>query len=1171
MPKLEDIIVGASVSGMIPGETVSIQHAKMIGSQAVNVTFVDARGKTGSMLLYRSDEHRLNVECRSRTLSLSADANAFRLAAEAQRIRWAHLFDPMVAVNTSSVTPLPHQVTAVYDTMLTRQPLRFLLADDPGAGKTIMTGLLVKELVIRGDISKCLIVAPGSIVEQWQDELDQKFNLPFDILTKEGQESSRTGNWFLEHNFCLVRLDKLSRDEELQEKVKQVDWDLVIVDEAHKMAATYFGGEIKRTKRFRLGQLLSRHTRQFLLLTATPHNGKDEDFQLFLSLLDGDRFEGRMRDGVHSVDASDLMRRMVKEQLVTMEGKPLFPPRYAYTLEYTLSDQEAKLYRAVTEYVREEFNRADNMESGRKGTVGFALTILQRRLASSPEAIYQSLRRRRERLEKRVREEKILKRGAELRKIQLTGAPDLDEEAVEDIEDLPGHEFEEMEERILDLATASVTIGELEKEIATLKSLEKQAAAVKNAGTDSKWIKLADALHKNDKMKDAHGRQRKLIIFTEHRDTLNYLRKKLLAMVPSADAIQVIHGQVTREQRRAIQEMFSNDPECLILLATDAAGEGINLQRAHLMVNYDLPWNPNRLEQRFGRIHRIGQRETCHLWNLVAGETREGDVYLRLLQKIEAEREALGDAVFDVLGEAFKDTPLKDLLLKAIRFNESDETEVWLNQVIDENLDHSKLRRLVDERAISPEQFDQARIQSLCERMQRAEARKLQPHYIGSFFEEAFSSFGGKLLKRESRRFEIRHVPLDIRRRDRVVGIRAPLPKAMERVTFEKEAVRVDGHPPAALIAPGHPLLDATISLVLERHRETLRQGTILVDPADTVSQPRLLLFLESAVHDGRPDTASGGNHVLSRLLQFVELYPDGRLVDAGYAPYLDYTSPTSEQLEDAKTLLNESWLSADLEEKAVEYAIEHLVPDHLDGVRERREALIEKTREQVRRRLESEIRYWDARAIELREREEAGNSRSKLNSQNAQQRAEDLAERLSLRLEELDRQRNIMATPPVVHGGALVVPACWFTEITAEPGVVREKPPMYGRDNQASELLGMEAVMASELEMGFIPRDVSAEHVGYDIESLDPDTGKLRFLEVKARAAGADTVTLTRNEILTGLNRPDQWWLVIVPIENGAAETPVYVHQPFADGIAFSAASMNLSMKKLLAKGRNG
>jgi SNF2 family DNA or RNA helicase len=361
----------------------------------------------------------------------------------------------VLAVHTSVVEPLPHQITAVYESMLPRQPLRFLLADDPGAGKTIMAGLLIKELIARGDLQRCLVVCPGSLAEQWQDELYRRFHLPFEILTNDKLEAARTGNWFMENNLVIARLDKLSRNEDVQAKLAVPDgrWDLVVCDEAHKMSATYFGGEVKYTKRYRLGQLLSTITRHFLLMTATPHNGKEEDFQLFMALLDGDRFEGKFRDGVHAADVSDLMRRMVKENLLKFDATPLFPERIANTVPYKLSQGEAQLYKAVTDYVRQEFNRAEALQNDKRaGTVGFALTILQRRLASSPEAIYQSLRRRKERLESRLRELELLQRGGAIPTALVVDAPVLDAEDVEDLEEAPDDEVEAAEEQILDQA-----------------------------------------------------------------------------------------------------------------------------------------------------------------------------------------------------------------------------------------------------------------------------------------------------------------------------------------------------------------------------------------------------------------------------------------------------------------------------------------------------------------------------------------------------------------------------------------------------------------------------------------------------------------------------------------------------------------------------------------------
>ncbi len=665
MARLEDLKHGALVKGVLPDCLVSVINTQWFGSEALELTYKDPNGKLANELLYRHDEPRLEVVAVGRPWSFDADGHLFRLVSEAHRIRLAHLFDPVLAVHTSVVEPLPHQIAAVYESMLPRQPLRFLLADDPGAGKTIMAGLLMKELIARGDLQRCLVVCPGSLAEQWQDELFRRFHLPFEILTNDKLESARTGNWFMETNLAIARLDKLSRNEDLQQKLKAPDctWDLIVCDEAHKMSASIFGGEIKYTKRHRLGQLLSTVTRHFLLMTATPHNGKEEDFQLFLSLLDGDRFEGRFRDGVHATDVSDLMRRMVKESLLKFDGKPLFPERIAYTVPYKLSDPEAQLYKAVTDYVREEFNRAEALENDKRaGTVGFALTILQRRLASSPDAIYQSLRRRRERLESRLRELEVLNRGSQIGISLPLSAPTLDSDEVEDLEDAPDNEVQETEEEILDQATAARSIAELKAEIELLKGLETLALRLRRSGTDTKWRELASILGEvftdsaiANQMADPpapygageipppiSSPRQKLVIFTEHRDTLNYLQDRITTLLGRQEAVAVIHGGMGREDRMKAQESFRHDPDVQVLLATDAAGEGINLQRAHLMVNYDLPWNPNRIEQRFGRIHRIGQTEVCHLWNLVADETREGDVYHKLLDKLELARQALG-------------------------------------------------------------------------------------------------------------------------------------------------------------------------------------------------------------------------------------------------------------------------------------------------------------------------------------------------------------------------------------------------------------------------------------------------------------------------------------------------------------------------------------------------
>lgn len=1168
MVRLEDLTKGTQVQGILPNSIVAIVDAQWHGSDVVELTYKDASGTLGNELVFRDREPTLEIITSGGAWSFTADGANFRLASEAHRIRLAYLFDPLLAVHTSLVEPLPHQITAVYGEMLTRQPLRFLLADDPGAGKTIMAGLLMRELLIRGDLHRCLVICPGSLAPQWQDELSQKFHLRFEILTNDRIESAVTGNAFAEIPLVIVRLDKLSRNQDLQAKLAQTDWDLIVCDEAHKMSASFFGGEIKETKRYKLGKLLSTLTRHFLLMSATPHNGKEEDFQLFMALLDGDRFEGRFRDGVHVADTSDLMRRLVKEDLLKFDEKPLFPERQASTIEYELSDLEAVLYKRVTEYVREEFNRADALENeGRKGNVGFALTILQRRLASSPEAIYQSLLRRRERLQKRLRQEEVLRRGSNAIIIEFKQVLDL-EDLEDDLEDIPGEEREATEQEVVDLATASRTIAELQTEIKLLEELEQLALRVRRSGKDKKWEELSNLLQNDAEMFNAQGHRRKLLIFTEYRDTLNYLTDRIRTLIGRNEAVVNIHGAMGREERRKMQEAFTQDIEVQVLIATDAAGEGINLQRAHLMVNYDLPWNPNRLEQRFGRIHRIGQTEVCHLWNLVAKGTREGDVYLALLKKIEAEQKALGGKVFDVLGKAIAGTELRELLIEAIRYGDQPEVRDRLNQVVHDKLDQQRLRELLEERALARDSMDIAKVQQIREEMERAEARRLQPHFIASFFLEAFTQLGGTLRQREPQRYEISHVPAVIRNRGRQIGVGEPLLLRYERVCFEKDLISISGKPLAAFICSGHSLLDATIDLTLERHRDLLKQGTILIDENDSSEGTRALVYLEHSIQDARTNL-NGSRRLVSRRMQYVEINPEGNTYNAGYAPYLNYRPLTDEEKGVVEKVLEESWLREDLEAKAKSYAIAHLVPQHLQELKQRKEELIAKTMTAVKDRLTKEINYWDHRAEELKMQEEAGKPNAKINSGKARQRADDLQARLMQRLEELEQERRLSPLPPVVVGGALVVSVGLLQRMQ---GKQQATTAMFARETERVEQAAMKAVMEVERNLGYEPTDVSTQKCGYDIESRIPETGQLRFIEVKGRITGAKTVTVTKNEIITALNKPDNFILALVQVplaEDMEGNCSIhYLRCPFHKEPDFAVTSVNYDWVELWQQG---
>jgi len=1188
MLKLEQLQTNTAIRGIVPDALVTVVNVQWFGSEALELTYKTASGKVANELIYRHDEPRLELVEQGRPWSFDGDGALFRLVSEAQRIRLAHLFDPVLAVHTSVVDPLPHQITAVYEHMLPRQPLRFLLADDPGAGKTIMAGLLIKELIARGDLQRCLIVCPGSLAEQWQDELYRRFHLPFEILTNDKLEAARTGNWFLETNLIIARLDKLSRNEDVQQKLQAPDcrWDLIVCDEAHKMSATVFGGETKYTKRYRLGQLLSTLTRHFLLMTATPHNGKEADFQLFMALLDGDRFEGRYRDGVHTADVSDLMRRMVKENLLKFDGTPLFPKRIAYTVPYKLSDAEAALYAAVTNYVREEFNRAEALANDKRaGTVGFALTILQRRLASSPEAIYQSLRRRRERLESRLRELEVLHRGGQTEPIISTAAPTLDSDDIEDLDEAPDNEVEAAEEEILDQATAARSIAELHIEIETLTGLEGQALAVRSSGTDTKWRELASLLseifttgavvHRVAEPDAPYGAgaippptsspHQKIVIFTEHRDTLNYLEKRIKTLLGREESVVIIHGGIGREERLKVQESFKHDPEVQVLLATDAAGEGINLQRAHLMVNYDLPWNPNRLEQRFGRIHRIGQTEVCHLWNLVADDTREGDVYRKLLEKLELARQALGGQVFDVLGKLqFEGKSLRELLIEAIRHGERPEVRAFLTTVLDTALDRDHLQTLLDERVLAHDAMDYSQVQRIRADMERADARRLQPHYIESFFHEAFKRLGGTSKQREPRRYEVTHVPAPVRNRDRLIGIGEPVLPRYERIAFEKSLVAPQGQPLAAFVCPGHPLLDSVIDLTLERNRDLLKRGTVLVDERDLGTTPRVLFYLEHSIQDASI-TRAGERRVVSRRMLYVEQDASGAMRHVHYAPYLDYRpladgEPGVEAILDCPEC---QWINRELEQKAQGYAIATVVPEHLAEVRDRKLELIAKTEAAVKDRLTKEITYWDHRAEELKLQEQAGRPNAKLNSNEARKRADLLQGRLQKRLEELKLEAQISPLPPVVLGGMLVVPMGLIKAMTGQTATLSSSPV----DTQISAARARAVIMDIERSLGFDPTDREFEKLGYDIESRIPGSGKLRFIEVKGRVSGAPTITVTRNEILYSLNKPDDFILAIVEFTGEDTHRTHYLRQPFQREPDFGVTSVNYDFAELLLR----
>ncbi|KLV52773.1 helicase-related protein [Citrobacter sp. MGH104] len=1172
MLKLEEIKKDAQIRGIIEGQVVRVVTVEPIGEHALTVYYKDNQGSLAERMLFRSDETNLAMATAERPWSFDAPGREFKLGLEAYRISQAALFDPMMAVNMANVDPLPHQISAVYEYMLPKQPLRYVLADDPGAGKTIMAGLLISELLLRADARRVMVVSPGSLTEQWQDELFEKFGLQFDIFSKEKQEQCVTGNYFAETDRLICRLDQLSRSEELQEKLQNTDWDLIIVDEAHKLSANYFGNKINKTKRFTLGELLGSICRHFLLMTATPHNGKEEDFQVWMSLLDSDRFYGKFREGAHKVDITDMMRRMVKEELLTFDGTPLFPERRAYTANYELSPLEASLYEQVTTYVREEMNRADKLDNKKKNTVGFALTQLQRRLASSPEAIYQSLKRRRNRLKDKLDEMKLMARGQKakrsgeaetLEKHKVSKSIELPDDWDELDEELSAEEYELYSEEVADQATAAETIFELEAEINSLIELENQALVLVQSGNDKKWEELSRLLQDSPEMINRDGKRRKLIIFTEHKDTLNYLRQRVSDLLGQPQAVRVIYGGTNRDERRKIQTEFRSDPTVLILIATDAAGEGVNLQNANLMVNYDLPWNPNRLEQRFGRIHRIGQKEVCHLWNIVANETREGAVFQKLFEKLEIEKSALGGKVFDILGEAFDNVSLKDLLIEAIRYGEDPATRAKMDQVIEGALDSEHLKEILRRNALVESQMGLEGLYAIKEQMEKAEARRLQPFFIRAFFQESFKALGGELRPREQGRYEINHVPALIRERDRSIGeSRTPVLSRYERICFEKQQIRPTGKALAELIHPVHPLMHSVLDLTLQMHRNKLKQGAILIDPADDSDMPRLILMLEHTIRE----TNGQAKGIASRRIQFVSIDMNNKAAYAGWAPHLDLQPIEESDLLLIKDILHSPWLSQSLEPLALQLASEKLVPDHYAEVKLRRELQADKTLEAVHERLVKEINYWQDRFLKLSDDVKAG-KQPKLQPENARRRVDELTARLQQRTAELIALKQVVSSTPVVIGSALVIPQGFLSK---RKGEVIFTPDAASRAH--IEKVAMSAVFSAEQALGHSVFDVSADKCGWDITARPPlnTDGSLpqdRHIEVKGRSKGQTTITVSRNEILYALNQAEKFLLAIVLVDGDSFEGPFYIRQPFNKEPDTGVASINYDLAELLSK----
>lgn len=948
------------------------------------------------------------------------------LVLQAYLLRYSYKFYNFQAVFSSNIEPLPHQIIAVYDDMLSMpRPLRYCLADDPGSGKTIMAGLLIKELLLQRHYKHILIVAPGNLAEQWQEELSQKFFIHSHIvgsiskktatLIKEYAEANIPEN---ENDFCkdsivqIARLDTLSRSTALQKMLKSIRWDLAIIDEAHKMSATIWSKEIHYTKRYVLGQLISANTNDLLLMTATPHNGKEAEFRLFMSLLDDMRYCAQLSLACQPkfCDVHDVMRRLMKEDLLKFDGQKLFVPRVAITVNYDLSPAEVALYNAVTKYVRDGFNKAMELSGRNMITIGFALMVLQRRLASSPEAIYQSLHKRRC---------KLMGSLSLLQDKNTTGSP-VSLEEIKDIADddtvVNAQTIEEAEEAVVNNATASQSVNDYTSEIETLQVLEAQADRVRQSGLDRKWEELSRLLLATRKIY-GNGYE-KLIIFTEHRDTLRYLAKKIASLLEDAEAVATIHGGLSRKERQAVQSAFCSEKKPYILVATDAAGEGINLQEAYLMVNYDIPWNPNRLEQRFGRIHRIGQTHTCHLWNMISSQTREGMVFSLLLKKLEQEGASLNGKVFDVLGKVkFNNKPLRDLFIEAVRYDSMDITQHF-SQEIEQNMSHTKIQKIITQNDVVLDKISPESVKKLKQKLDDSCLMQPKEEELESFFVQGFSLIGGSI---ESTLFPhcytITYLPAILQRF---------IPKREYKdVCFSKEFSIKLGYS-MEYLSLCHPLFCALLDYILSEKANNLLSGFAVKNTQENTS-PYVLYYIEDNVVTGF--SQNDFRHIASKKICIIKQTGEDEFLQVAPPNLKDFVPINSQEVKKANAIINDNfWLNTG-DNLAIDYVKNTVSEEHLSQVKKRDMQKLLTKQKQLRESFFAQINYYDFRADDIVQNNMANDLSAKNAAKFSKMKANHLREQKDVRLECMDKELDLKSVLPSLKARLVVLPAFYFNE----------------------------------------------------------------------------------------------------------------------------------------------
>jgi superfamily II DNA or RNA helicase len=947
------------------------------------------------------------------------------------------------------------------------------LADDPGAGKTIMTGLLLKELKYRGLIHRTLVVVPGHLKDQWLREMKERFGEHYTIVDRSVMNATWGRNVWHEQAQAITSID-FAKQDDVMATLAESQWDMVVVDEAHKMAAYRYGEKTNKTERYQFGELLSRTSRFLLFLTATPHRGDPENFRLFLDLLEPGYFATKelLAESIRNQDNPLFLRRL-KEDLKGFDGSPLFPPRHVATRPYRLNEDEKRLYNAVTEYVEKSYNKA---LATAKRNVAFALLILQRRMASSVRAVRRSLERRQDKLEDLLRLGKWLAEGGWV-----------DEDA---LEDSPEIERLRKEEDLVERLTAAETRDELEAEILQLSDLIKLAKDAERHELETKLTELR-------KVMDAEHMQRtgeKLLVFTESRETLEYLSEKLRAWGYS---VVILHGGMNLDARIRAEHEFRERAQ--VMVSTEAGGEGINLHwRCSLMVNYDLPWNPNRLEQRMGRIHRYGQTKEVHIYNLVAVDTREGKVMEALFQKLERIRQALGsDRVFDVIGDVLPGKSLKDLIVEAVVHRRSLEEIVAEIERIPDEIAIRKSREAILE-GLATRHVD---LQKVLGETRRAKENRLVPEYIERFFLRASNLLQVPLEQRKDGLWRIPNVPYQIREvSPSFKNHFGEVFREYGKIAFDKENAR---RQQAEFVAPGHGLIESVIDRLLHESVQDLQRGAAFADPDGRLDG--YLWFIEGEIRDGA-DTTAG-----KRL--FAIYQPKGgtlRLVPASI-------------LWDMKPIHSQpGWDTAVDQGAVLSFAVEHVLDTYKTELLQQRQRDAEIKRKYGIRSLDQMIMASDAKLIDYETRRSRGEEVPEPTIQNELRTKEDLLGKRRKLEESIRKEVSLLPLEPRIVGVARVIP---------EPA-----PDSNLREDEAVAEIGMRLAMEYEQAQGRVPEDVSLQNLGYDIRSTACEA--VRYIEVKARSR-TGAVALTPNEWLMALRLGDEYWLYVV--ENVASEPALH------------------------------